>query len=311
MKLTQYYTLIVCVITISCSGVQNSTTDESKYQKNASFSLIYKIKPEGYIRKLFLKVKVPYSIKDRQWVKSMAFSTQPDSVVLKNDLNYAYFHFDSVDEAFKLKIDCEITIYQQIKEIDTSQLAAAYTPENLSAEKYIESDCPEIQDLAAGLKQANNVETVMKTYSYVKEKLTYYTDYGPDTVGARRALKKGYGDCSEYCDLFVALLRANHIPAKSIHGYTMEMTTTGKHTWAEVFLPKNGWVMMDPTTSHGHVTNEDNTYTIAQRNKYIIMSQQRHDPAISKNSDYYIHYQKGSWDSKVNIHESYNSYLHS
>ena len=67
--------------------------------------------------------------------------------------------------------------------------------------------------------------------------------------------KSGY--CEHFATAFVLFARINHIPARLVSGFvTSEFNPNGgyfivrernAHTWAEVYEPKKGWTMIDPT----------------------------------------------------------------
>ena len=72
-------------------------------------------------------------------------------------------------------------------------------------------------------------------------------NFANEPKGALGALKLGGGDCTDYTDLFVALCRARGLPARHVHGILASgFSDTPKHSWAEVYIPHNGWVRLDP-----------------------------------------------------------------
>lgn len=118
----------------------------------------------------------------------------------------------------------------------------------LKAEPRIEADSPEIIGLAKQLKGRNTLSTAESTFRWVAENLRY-SGYSANDRGALYALRKKQGDCTEYMSLFVALCRANGIPARGIGGYVcpanMILKPNDYHNWAE-FYENGTWQLADP-----------------------------------------------------------------
>ncbi len=126
--------------------------------------------------------------------------------------------------------------------------------------------------------ETNPVEIARKIYNWVSTSITYesQTDAGTDGTGekgASWALTYRKGDCSEYSDLMVALLRAQGVPARKVVGLALLDPLGGQlssyaegatwtynqanildnstgHAWVEYFVPGAGWVACDPTWGH-------------------------------------------------------------
>ncbi len=67
--------------------------------------------------------------------------------------------------------------------------------------------------------------------------------------GAVATLKHGRGICSDFAELYAALLRTDGIPARLVGGYVVNNGGNhgGFHEWDEFFIPGVGWVVADPT----------------------------------------------------------------
>lgn len=127
--------------------------------------------------------------------------------------------------------------------------------EYLSAQKFWETTNPRILKLAAELK------TSQKIYQYVVDNLIY--DYGrlSDNItrfGAANALDNPTSAvCMEFTDLFIALARANQIPARAVNGFAYTTNSSLRplslkkdvlHAWPEYYdAEKNLWIPIDPT----------------------------------------------------------------
>jgi len=121
-------------------------------------------------------------------------------------------------------------------------------PCDLANEPYVESDHPAVVRAAHQLRSADAVETVENISQWVSANLSY-SGYSGQERGAYYALKHKKGDCTEYADLFVALCRANNIPARRIGGYISPQDAVLKardyHNWAQYY--ENGiWHIADP-----------------------------------------------------------------
>lgn len=110
--------------------------------------------------------------------------------------------------------------------------------------------CSGIQDLMQrkGWKQLDDFHKIKEIYDFVRDEVLF--GYNKcDNMTAEEVLKDGYGQCNTKAILFMALLRAAHIPCR-IHGFTINKALqkgamTGivykkapknvLHSWVEVF----------------------------------------------------------------------------
>jgi len=67
--------------------------------------------------------------------------------------------------------------------------------------------------------------------------------------GARHALEKRGGDCTEFSYLFIALSRLQRIPSRLVGGFVLDergsLRAENFHNWAE-FLEDGVWMIADP-----------------------------------------------------------------
>lgn len=143
-----------------------------------------------------------------------------------------------------------------------AELIQAYT----LPERYWETEAIEIKAQMAKLTdpKLSARENLQRIYNFVTTSLSY--DYekleeGELTrLGALQILsQKDRAVCMEYTDLFIALARAAGIPAREVNGYAHATDDPQRplslrlqqgdvlHAWPQAYLPKVGWVMMDPT----------------------------------------------------------------
>jgi hypothetical protein len=118
----------------------------------------------------------------------------------------------------------------------------------LAAEKNIEADDPDIRRRAEALKEASLLRTAERIFLWVSEHIRDY-DYSEEDRGALFAFRNRRGDCSEAMHLFIALCRANGIPARGIGGYvhggSAVLDPDAYHHWAE-FYADGAWHVADP-----------------------------------------------------------------
>ena len=127
-------------------------------------------------------------------------------------------------------------------------VAAEPEASDLQPEKHIESDHPAIRRMAAKLQKSDAIKTINAVFCWVAGHVRY-SGYAARDRGALYALQQKKGDCTEYMDLFVALCRANGLPARRIGGYLSPENAVLKardyHNWGE-FHEDGTWQVADP-----------------------------------------------------------------
>jgi hypothetical protein len=115
----------------------------------------------------------------------------------------------------------------------------------LRPEKYLEVGDEKISELAT--KLAGRQRPAPQIASDILDYVLARTDYQRTDKfgGAKFCLDHGYGECSDYSALFVALCRAARVPARPVSGFWADRTN-GWHCWAEFMLPSGEWVPVDP-----------------------------------------------------------------
>ncbi len=142
-----------------------------------------------------------------------------------------------------ITIEAKLLLSKKIKKNKTSDSKIYLKPE-----KYIESDNPEIMLVSKGLKGRTVVKSAENIFKWVTENIKD-AGYMEEPRGAFFAFKNKAGDCTEQAYLFVALCRANNIPARVIGGYVCANNKVLKpeeyHNWAE-FYYVGKWRLVDP-----------------------------------------------------------------
>ena len=90
---------------------------------------------------------------------------------------------------------------------------------------------------------------IFKTATWVNQHISYnLTTLTADASrSASWVIENGYGVCDEITVTFIALLRAQSIPARYVSGVTYYNGTFTNHGWAEVYFPSYGWIPFDVT----------------------------------------------------------------
>jgi transglutaminase-like putative cysteine protease len=143
----------------------------------------------------------------------------------------------------------------------------------------------------------NEIEKAQKIINWISSEI----DYEVQTVemGADWANTTGKGDCSEYSDLMITLLRIQGIPARKMQGdvitnnpaaqpvvgttwtYTSsgdEIASTSSflgHAWVEYYVPNIGWIACDPTWhgSYNYFNRIDNFHLVYNNGAWFDMPQ--------------------------------------
>ena len=190
----------------------------------------------------------------------------------------------------KSGINCAIAFDESISAIKADLKDFLKTAENkqyLLASTGIESDdalfIADVKELDTSLPV---VERAYKIFSYVNTGMTYDMDRQYANTTALSGRKTGRGVCTEFSGVFVALCRANGIPARIVSGYwpqkdfTAGVETTfessARHSWAEFYVPTVGWVPAEPssllTENNRRVVSKDDFAAISKTSRHYVYS---------------------------------------
>ncbi len=211
-----------------------------------------------------LRLALPNNHSDIQEIKSIHFHQEPER--LTNDTwGNEFIHYtidqldpqDSVNFTISIKVKL-VSIDYNIRDSDV------YPPkENMSRylepSQFISANDPGVIELAREIAadSENLVDIAWNTYEWIIENIYYQQIAGE--WDAATTLKNGEGGSAELGNLFVALMRANGIPARRISGwghgfsdYTSVQLTRFAHGWAEFYVEPFGWIPVDPTWGQRH-----------------------------------------------------------
>lgn len=169
------------------------------------------------------------------------------SEIIKDDAGNTHFvlHWDLIPPYTTkvVSITSEVAVRERSRRSAPSPL-----PVYLAPEPFIESDHALIKETARSLKAKNVRKTARGIFDWVVENIRY-AGYVKNNRGALYALKHRKGDCTEFATLFVALCRANGVPARYLGGFVSSksavLTLGDYHNWAE-FYYDGRWHLADP-----------------------------------------------------------------
>ncbi len=217
---------------------------------------------------------------------------------------YAEFNFDKMpfEEGVRIEVEYEITLNRV--DVDLSTCEGELLQEYTQPELHIESNNPQIQQLARQVPSplADRCQQVRAYYDYIGDNLLY--TYNGGDWGAQAALGEFGADCTEYASLMVALCRAAGIPARYLEGLQLSGSDEGEarleHAWVEVYLPGIGWTPSDPTL--GRIQGSRERYFAGMPADHIIITVGRH-PSTLRGSSYYSHLYWGAADSEIKVED--------
>lgn len=115
----------------------------------------------------------------------------------------------------------------------------------------IESDSADINTLADQIvgDESDIVTIARKAAAWTSQNIEFDNllaqqiwDGTVDSQSALKTLETGKGTCSEYTNVFIAIMRNRGIPARFVSGYVYEGMY---HAWAEFYLYGVGWIPVE------------------------------------------------------------------
>lgn len=243
-------------IALFCFG--NFAASQPPSTRNASFTMSFTITAPKKTTRVELDVVIPKTIANRQQIKSITYSLKPAKSYEFEGNSYVQFVVEK-----PTKTEITVTVDAEITRDDFSVASSSKSNRRIEKkddlkkwlidEKYLEKDAREIREVAKKLLGSSEIETARQTMNFVTSTMQPGA-FDNANHGALWALKEKKGDCTEFADLFIALCRANGLPARFCQGYILSEVKEGdtpKHDWAEVHFSNYGWVPFDPRHVYG------------------------------------------------------------
>ncbi len=181
-------------------------------------------------------------------------------------------HFEITKPHLSLEIDSQLKVENLPLVILDSDLEAGFDAINvpevrditwsfLQPSRYVSFPPPiwrTAVDLTKGITPV--FEQARTISNWIHENFTYQ----PESTHVHTHLEEVYetraGVCQDFTHVLIGLCRAAAIPARYASGYLYNgprgtlIGSQASHAWAEVYLPKSGWVGLDPT--NGTIADE-------------------------------------------------------
>lgn len=128
--------------------------------------------------------------------------------------------------------------------------------EYLKPSEKIESDSEVVKELAESTigDETDILKIVEKTARWTANNIEYDNGLAQkiwtgtvDTQSAVKTIERRQGTCSEYTNVFIAIMRNKGIPARFVNGFMYEGVY---HAWAEIYLYGVGWIPVEPQDGH-------------------------------------------------------------
>lgn len=252
-KILFLISMFIIILTGSSFAVENEYVIIKKIEYVNNYSSTLK---QGFVEILVGQLDFT-KYADDEYIK---ITPKPDQINY-DDYGNMFIYYSTAGMRPKQRLDITIERKMKASTFSTSEPVLArsngsVTDENrvyVKPQEKIESDNKAIIDKANELTQGltTDYRKAAAIFEYVNITMEYNTSETYANKGALSALGSGKGVCEEFATLFVALCRAEEIPARVVAGYKVE-EVNGKeslidHAWAEIYLDDYGWLPVEPT----------------------------------------------------------------
>ncbi len=208
-----------------------------------------------------LRLALPREHPPAQYVEDIEISEEPQRRARDEEGNeFIHYSIERLEPRSQKKFTFNTSIRlvsldfniqrSKIGEVEKKGNLANYLVES----PFIEIKHPDIQREARTIanRSGDALDIAWNTYEWVIDNIRYQQI--PGEASAARTLQIGEGGSAEFGNLFVALMRANGIPARRVSGWGRRFEAGDElfmqrfsHGWAEFYLPNYGWIPADLT----------------------------------------------------------------
>lgn len=231
-------------------------------EKAEDIELIHQVRNHGpdTLKTLDVYLAIPENRDTQELLGPLVFDPQPlETLTDKWGQKVAHFRFTDLPVGAEtlVRMNASAKLYQVRYYVYPDQVGTlADIPADIR-NKYLVDDTKfalENSIIKNALKAAVGNETnpywiARNIYQYVIDHMEYELSGGWNIAPA--VLNRGNGSCSEYSFVYIALCRSAGIPAR----YAGSVVIRGDdasyddvfHRWVEIYLPKVGWIPVDPS----------------------------------------------------------------
>lgn len=227
-----------------------------------------------------LRLALPVDMEDQ---KMLSYTlSEPPERESNDSLGNKFIHFTipQIDPVSEHVIVMNISMRLWSVDYDVEpELVGNYLGEEdvwLAESNYVNVNEPIVQDVANQIANESDwaVDIGWNTYEWIIDNIYYQQIAGEND--ARTTIELGEGGSAEFGNLFVALMRANNIPARRLSGWGGHFDAGDQlpinrfaHGWAEFYLPEVGWLTADPTwgitSRFDNFGNSDDNHVVLTR----------------------------------------------
>ncbi len=220
-----------------------NTGNYASTTKLLRFNYVVKNESEKLITEENFVAAIPVQIEGVQAIESI--NSSHEYQITNDDAQTVTFPLKNIAPYSSRIIDLTLIVKLTDKPKSDSAKSAQY----LQSQKYIEADSAEVKELAAQLKGKTATETAKNIHQWLVNNISP-SSYTVDSKGAVYLLKNRTGDCTEFMYTFIALARANGVPARGVTGFWIPgdsslINAADYHDWAE-FYDGEHWLLVDP-----------------------------------------------------------------
>jgi sugar lactone lactonase YvrE len=225
----------------------------------------------------------PTDLPGQQLIRGPQFTPEPTRLTSDRwDQAVAVFESSGIEAGSRQRVEMEVEarisrtrhLFHPDDVGPLSEIPPAISKAYLVDDTKFDLQHPRIQAIAAELTAGvdNPYWIARNTFHYLIDNLFYELAGGWNTAPA--VLERGNGSCSEYTFCFIALCRAAGLPAR----YAGSVVVRGDdasyddifHRWAEVYLPRVGWVPVDPSGGDDPLPADQASFFGQLSNRFLI-----------------------------------------